>query len=65
MGPCAGDDYNLTLCRFQNRLQYMYHGNPYARADLNPMPESTLSPSQELRIWPLWVRGEVVSTEYI
>jgi hypothetical protein len=27
-------------------------GQPYARVDLNPMPESTLSPSQGLRIWP-------------
>jgi hypothetical protein len=46
----AGVDYNLTLC---DRLQHMYHGEPYARVDLNPMPESTLSPSQGLRIWPL------------
>jgi hypothetical protein len=44
----AGVDYNLTLCR----QQYIYHGQPYARVDLNPMPESTLSPSQEIRIWP-------------
>jgi hypothetical protein len=42
-------DYNLTLCR----LQHMYHGQPYARVDLSPTPESTLSPSQGLRIWPL------------
>ncbi len=29
------------------------NGQPYARVDLNPMPvESTLSPSQKLRIWP-------------
>ncbi len=54
MGPYAGVDYNLTLCRFQSRLQHMYsyHGQPYARVDTNPMPESTLSSSQELRIWP-------------
>ncbi len=26
---------------------------PYARVDLNPMPESTLSPIQGLLIWPL------------
>ncbi len=25
----------------------------YAKVDLNPMPESTLSPSQGFRIWPL------------
>jgi hypothetical protein len=28
--------------------QHIYHGQPYARVDLNPMPESTLSPSQGL-----------------
>jgi hypothetical protein len=51
---------NLTFCRRQSRLQYMYHGQknlyhgqPYGRFDLNPMPESTLSPSQGLRILPL------------
>jgi hypothetical protein len=46
MGPCDGVDYNLTLCPLQRRLQlqHIYHGQPYARIDLNPMPESTLSP---------------------
>jgi hypothetical protein len=34
MEPYAGVDYNLTLCQLQN----MYHGRPYARVDLNPMP---------------------------
>jgi hypothetical protein len=43
MGPYAGVDYNLTLCRLQSRLQHMYHGQPYARVDLNSMPEPTLS----------------------
>jgi hypothetical protein len=33
--------------------QHIYHGQPHARVDLNPMPESTLSPSQGLRIWTL------------
>jgi hypothetical protein len=28
-------------------------GQSYARVDLIPMPETTLSPSQRLRIWPL------------
>jgi hypothetical protein len=27
-----------------SRLQHIYHGQPYAIVDLNPMPESTLSP---------------------
>ncbi len=37
----AGVDYNLTLCP----LQHIYHGLPYMpEVDLNPMPESTLSP---------------------
>jgi hypothetical protein len=49
MGPYAGVDYNLTLCR----LQYIYHGlrQPYDRVDLNPMSELTLSPSQGLGLW--------------
>jgi hypothetical protein len=50
MGPYAGVDNNLTLCRLQSRFLHMYyHGQPYARVDLNPMPESTLSLSQGLR----------------
>jgi hypothetical protein len=44
----AGVDYKLTLCR----LQDIYHGQPYARVDLNPMPESTLFPSHGLIIRP-------------
>jgi hypothetical protein len=32
------------------RLQHIYH----ARVNLNPMPESTLSPSQGHWIWPQW-----------
>ncbi len=53
MGPYAGIDYNLTLCPLQSRLKHIYLGQPYASVDLNPMPESTLSPSQGLGIWPL------------
>ncbi len=41
IGPCAVYDYNLTLCRRQSRLQHIYHGQPFARVDLNPMPEPT------------------------
>ncbi len=52
----AGVDYNLTLFRLQSRLQQIYHGQPYARVDLNPMQELTLSPSKGLRIWPLGSR---------
>ncbi len=47
MGPYAKVDYNLTLCPLQSRLQHIYHGQPYASVDLNPMPESTLSPQSE------------------
>ena len=50
MGPFARVDYNITLCRLQSRLQYMYHGQPYARVDLNPVPESTgIPPVRDLR----------------
>jgi hypothetical protein len=48
MEPYAGVDYNLTFFR----LHHMYHGRPYARVYLYPMPESSLSPSRGLRIWP-------------
>ena len=51
MGPYAGVDYNLTLCPLQSRLQHIYPGLG------NPMPQSTLSPSQGLRIWPLTSRS--------
>jgi hypothetical protein len=50
MGPYAGVDLNLTLCPLQSRLQHIYHGQPYARVDLKPRLESTLSPSQGLWI---------------
>jgi hypothetical protein len=44
MGPYAGVDYKLTFYPLQSRLQHIYHGQPYARVDINPMPESTLIP---------------------
>ncbi len=44
----------LTLCKLQSRLQHIYHRQTYARVDLNPMPESTLSPSQGL-----WIRSQL------
>jgi hypothetical protein len=37
MGPYARVDYNLPLCPLQSRLQHIYHGQPYARVDLNPI----------------------------
>jgi hypothetical protein len=61
MGPYAGVDYNLILCPLFRLQKHIYHGQPYARVDLNPMPESTLSPSQGLWIWPLHVvQGTVI-----
>ncbi len=57
MGPNAGVD--LTLCSLQNRLLHIYHGQPYAGVDLNPMPESTLFPSQGLWIWPQDISSEI------
>jgi hypothetical protein len=50
MGPYAGVNFNLALCR----LQDMYHRQPYAKVDRNPMPEWTLYPTLGLRIWPLY-----------
>jgi hypothetical protein len=43
MGPYAGFDFNLTLCPLMSRLQHIYHGQPCAKVDLNPMSVSTLS----------------------
>ncbi len=60
MGPYAGVDYNLTLCPLQSRLQHIYDGQPYARVDLKPKPESTLSSSQVLWIWPLIDPGNLI-----
>ncbi len=51
--PYVGVDHNLTLNPFQSQLQHIYHGQFYVKVDLNSMPESTLSPSQRLWIWPL------------
>ncbi len=47
-----------TLSILCGRLQHMFHGPAYARVDLNPMPEPTLSPSQGLRIWPQFLSLE-------
>jgi hypothetical protein len=59
MGSYAGVDYNLTLCSLQSRLQHIYHGHPYARVDLNPRPELTLSPQSGT----LDLASSVLSTE--
>jgi hypothetical protein len=40
MVPYAGDEYNLTLCQLQSRIQHIYHG-----------PESTLTLCQS-RLYP-------------
>ncbi len=32
-----------TLCPLQSRLLHIYHGQPYARVDLYPLPASTLT----------------------
>jgi hypothetical protein len=33
----------VTLCLLQSRLQYIYHGQLYARVDLNPSIDMTLT----------------------
>ncbi len=46
MGPYAGVAYNLTLSRLRSRLRHVKRARqPYARVDLNPVPDSTLSPT--------------------
>jgi hypothetical protein len=51
MGPYAGVDFNFTLSPLTSRLQHIYHGQLYARVDLNPTPESTLTLYQS-RLYP-------------
>ena len=57
LGPYAGVDYKSITSRYihsrvdSNKLT-MRIGQPFARADLNPMAESTFSPSQGLWFWP-------------
>ena len=55
MGPSAGIDYNLILCHSRvDSNTFAMGGQPYASVDLNPVPESTLSPSQGRLICPLY-----------
>jgi hypothetical protein len=40
----AGVDYITSpYADFRSRLQHIYHGHPYVRDDLHPMPEFTLA----------------------
>ncbi len=59
MGPNAGVNDSITSPNVHSRVDFntftMGIGQPYARVDLNPMPESTLYPSH-LWIWPLLFR---------
>jgi hypothetical protein len=47
MGPYAGVDYITSpYVHFIVDSNTFIMGKPYARVDLNPMPEVTLSPSK-------------------
>jgi hypothetical protein len=52
MEPYVGVNHNLTVCRLQSRLKHIYHGQPHARVDLNPILESTLTLCQS-QLYPL------------
>jgi hypothetical protein len=41
-----------------SRLQQTYHGQPYARVEPNPRPESTLSPFRDFG-FGLWVQWDI------
>ena len=59
---------NGTLCRSDltlSRLQHNYHWQPYARVDLNPMTESTLSSSLGHKIWPLLSKADLLTGWWI
>ncbi len=47
LGPCF-PELTITSPYVKSRIDSntSYHGQPYARVDLNPMPESTLFPNQ-------------------
>jgi hypothetical protein len=56
--PCVWNPMlELSITSPYVHFRVGYNGQPYARVDLNPMPESTLSPSQGLGIWPLMGEG--------
>ncbi len=57
MGPNAGVDYNLALCPLQSRLKHIYHGQPFARAYLNPMQRRLYSPVRDFGV-SLWGHNE-------
>jgi hypothetical protein len=42
----------ITTPYVHSRVNSTTFGQPNARVDLNPMPESTIYPSQGLMIWP-------------
>jgi hypothetical protein len=50
MGPYTGADYNLPLCR----LQHIYHGQPYARDDINLYDFFSLK--NDLNVAVFWMR---------
>ncbi len=62
MGHYAGV-VTITLHYVHSRVHYntFTNGKPNVRVDLYPMPDSTLSPSQGLWIWPL---PAFTSTQY-
>ncbi len=68
MGPCAGVEYNLTLCPFQSRLEHIYHGQPYARVDFITQ-SGTLDFASEMKhahyceLLNPWVCGKAVNRE--
>jgi hypothetical protein len=54
-GTLAMSEFPVTSPYVHSRLDPnpFSHEQHYARVDLNPIPESTLSPSHGLWIWPL------------
>jgi hypothetical protein len=48
MGPCAGVDYNLILCRLQSRLRTCTMGNPMLESTLTIFQSRLYSPVRDL-----------------
>jgi hypothetical protein len=54
MGPCAGVDYNLTLCSLQSESNTFTMGNPMQKSTLT-LRQSRLYALVGDRIWPKYI----------
>ncbi len=62
VGPYAGVDYNLTLCRLQSRLQHHTMGNPSPESTLTLCRSRLYSPISDLGfgLWTKTFRSDIL-----